>query len=90
VELAVEAARVSAEFGIDAALFARTVRSCSGANYALDLVAAMGSADALLGATGHFVHKDVSVARDVADELGVDLGTIASVTTPILGRTSPR
>ena len=90
VELAVEAARLSSEYGIDPALLARTLHSCSGANYALDLVAAMGSADALLSAAGHFIHKDVAVARAVADELGVDLGTIAAVTTPILQRTSPR
>ena len=89
VELAVEAARVSQEFGIDPVLLMRTLHTCSGANYALDLVAAMGSADALLTTVGHFVAKDVEVAREVAGELGVDLGTIAAVTMPLLGRTQP-
>jgi len=84
VELAVEAARVAAEFGIDPLLLARTLHSCSGANYALDLVAGMGSAEALVSAVGHFVHKDVLIARDVAAELGVDLGTIAAVTAPLV------
>ena len=66
------------------ALLARTLHSCSGANYALDLVAGMGSAEALVSAVGHFVHKDVLIARDVAAELGVDLGTIAAVTAPLV------
>src|SRR5262249_16498808 len=43
VELAVEVARLSLEFGIDPVLLATTLHTCSGASYALDLVAAMGS-----------------------------------------------
>jgi 3-hydroxyisobutyrate dehydrogenase-like beta-hydroxyacid dehydrogenase len=89
VELALEVARMSEEFGIDAALLAATLHSCSGASYALDLVAAMGSADTLVQAAGRFVHKDVVVARAVAEELGASLGTIEAVIAPLLERTRP-
>jgi 3-hydroxyisobutyrate dehydrogenase-like beta-hydroxyacid dehydrogenase len=89
VELALEAARLSTELGIDPALLATTLHTCSGASYALDLVAAMGSADTLVQAAGRFVHKDVVVAEQVAGELGASLGSIAAVTGPLLGRTRP-
>ena len=90
VELAVEAARLSQEFGIDPALLATTLHTCSGASYALDLVAAMGSGDALVQGAGRFVHKDVLVAETVAEEIGAPLGTIGAVTGPLLERTRPR
>jgi 3-hydroxyisobutyrate dehydrogenase-like beta-hydroxyacid dehydrogenase len=89
VELALEVARLSTEFGIDPALLATTLHSCSGASYALDLVAAMGSADTLVQAAGRFVHKDVVVAQAVADELDASLGTIGAVTAPLLEHTRP-
>ena len=81
VQLALDAARLSADFGIDVGQFATTLHNCSGASAALDLVAAMGSADALVNAAGPFVYKDVLVAREVASQLGASLGTIESVTT---------
>ncbi len=87
VELALEAARLSTELGIDPALLAGTLHMCSGASYALDLVAAMGSADTLVQAAGRFVHKDVVVAQAVADELGAPLGSIGEVIGPLLART---
>jgi 3-hydroxyisobutyrate dehydrogenase-like beta-hydroxyacid dehydrogenase len=87
VELALEVARMSSEFGIDPALLATTLHSCSGASYALDLVAAMGSADTLVQVAGRFVRKDVLVAHTVAEELDVPLGTIGAVSAPLLDRT---
>jgi 3-hydroxyisobutyrate dehydrogenase-like beta-hydroxyacid dehydrogenase len=89
VELAVEAARLAQEFGIDPVLLANTLHTCSGASYALDLVAAMGSADGVVRGAGRFVHKDVVVAQAVADEIGASLGTIAAVAAPLLERTRP-
>jgi 3-hydroxyisobutyrate dehydrogenase-like beta-hydroxyacid dehydrogenase len=90
VELAVEAARLGNEFGIDPVLLATTLHMCSGASYALDLVAAMGSGDALVRGAGRFVHKDILVAQAVAEEIGAPLGTIGAVTGPLLERTRPR
>jgi 3-hydroxyisobutyrate dehydrogenase-like beta-hydroxyacid dehydrogenase len=89
VELSIEAARLSAQFGIDAAHLARTLHTCSGQSYALDLVAAMGSAETLVTTAGRFVHKDVVVARDVAAGIGASLGTFTSVTDALLERTRP-
>jgi 3-hydroxyisobutyrate dehydrogenase-like beta-hydroxyacid dehydrogenase len=87
VQLALEAARLSGEFGIDPVQLATTLHSCSGASYSLDLIAAMGSAEALVAGAGRFIHKDVLVASAVAAELGASLGTIAAVTEPLLETT---
>lgn len=89
VQLALEAARLSGEFGIDPVQLASTLHSCSGASYSLDLIAAMGSADALVAGAGRFIYKDVLVASAVADEMGASLGTIATVTAPLLETTRP-
>jgi 3-hydroxyisobutyrate dehydrogenase-like beta-hydroxyacid dehydrogenase len=87
VQLALEAARLSGEFGIDPVQLATTLHSCSGASYSLDLIAAMGSAEALVAGAGRFIYKDVLVASAVAAELGASLGTIAAVTEPLLETT---
>jgi 3-hydroxyisobutyrate dehydrogenase-like beta-hydroxyacid dehydrogenase len=87
VELAIEAARLSEHFGIEPSLFAKTLHNCSGTSYGLDLIAAMGSSDALIEAAGRFIYKDVLVARTVAKELDVALGAFDDVTTSLLERT---
>jgi 3-hydroxyisobutyrate dehydrogenase-like beta-hydroxyacid dehydrogenase len=89
VQIALETARLSGEFGIDPAQLATTLHSCSGASYALDLIAAMGSAEALVAGAGRFIHKDVLVASAVAEDLGASLGTIATVTAPLLETIRP-
>jgi 3-hydroxyisobutyrate dehydrogenase-like beta-hydroxyacid dehydrogenase len=89
VQLALEAARLGGEFGIDPVQLATTLHSCSGASYALDLIAAMGSGEAVVAGAGRFIHKDVVVASAVAQELGASLGTIATVTAPLLDATRP-
>jgi 3-hydroxyisobutyrate dehydrogenase-like beta-hydroxyacid dehydrogenase len=89
VQLALEAARLSSEFGIDPVQLATTLHTCSGASYSLDLIAAMGSADALVAGAGRFIYKDVLVASAVADDMGASLGAIATVTAPLLATTRP-
>lgn len=89
VQLALDACRLAAAAGVDAAELARVLHTCSGQSYSLDLVATMGSADQLLAAAGRFIHKDVVVARAVAAELGAPLGAFDAVTTALLERTSP-
>lgn len=89
IQLALEATRIAEQFGVDGAELSRVLHTCSGQSYSLDLVAAMGSVDRLVDAAGRFIHKDVVVARAVAAELGVDLGTFDAVTAPLLDRTRP-
>lgn len=79
LQLALEAARVAEAFHIDVSEMARALGDCSGASYAVNLVAAMGS-EALLQAAGPFVRKDVQVARLAAAEIGAPLGLLESVT----------
>jgi 3-hydroxyisobutyrate dehydrogenase-like beta-hydroxyacid dehydrogenase len=89
VELAVEAARLSERFGIDPSLLAETLHDCSGSSRGLDLMATMGSADALIAAAGRFLYKDVLVARSTAKELDAALGAFDGVTMSLLERTRP-
>jgi 3-hydroxyisobutyrate dehydrogenase len=89
LELAFEASRLAGLFGIDSAELARTVHTCSGQSYSLDLVAAMGSPERLVDMAGPYVHKDVVVARAVAAAIGAPLGTFDAVTAPLLERTRP-
>ena len=89
VELAVEAAELCDSLGVDPELVARTLRTCSGASYALELLAAMGSAEGLLGAAGRFVHKDVITARSAADDAGAHLGALGLVSDAVVNRTRP-
>lgn len=86
VELALEASRIADAFGLDVPQVMRTLHSCSGGSYAVDFVAAMGSADAQLRAAGRFVRKDIEVARSLAAQLDIPLGTIDAATRPFLDR----
>ncbi|RBY84336.1 NAD(P)-dependent oxidoreductase [Blastococcus sp. TF02A-26] len=84
VQLALEAARVAESFGLDVVQVARTLHTGSGASFALDLVAMVGSAEGVLQGAGPYIRKDVAVAREVAAGLGVPLGTIEEATRPLL------
>lgn len=87
VELAVEAAELCDSLGVNAELVAKTLRTCSGASYGLELLAAMGSRDSLLSAAGRFVHKDVISARHAADDAGARLSALGVVSQAVLDRT---
>ena len=87
LELALVASSLSQALGIDPSLMAQTLRTCSGASYALDLVAAMGSPEAVVSGAGPFVHKDMLVASSVAEDVGADLGILGDVSQAILDRT---
>ncbi len=88
-ELAVEAARLAGEFGIDPILLAQTLHRCSGASSALDLVATMRSPDALLHGAGWTIYKDVHYALDLVSELDGSLGSFQGVVDSVLRRTAP-
>jgi len=87
VELAVEAAELCGSLGVDPQLVAKTLHTCSGASYALDLIANMGTAEALLDAAGRFVHKDVVTARAAADDAGARLGALGVASDAVVDRT---
>lgn len=89
VELAVEAGRLCAALDLPEAEVLTTLHGCSGASAALDMAAAMGSSRRLVDLAGRFVHKDVVVARGLAADLGVELGSLGPVTDRVLVRTAP-
>ncbi|MBV9952900.1 MAG: NAD(P)-dependent oxidoreductase [Acidimicrobiia bacterium] len=79
VQLTGEIERITAGLGIELAQVAAAIQSSSGASYAMGVVAQIGSATALAEAGGHFLAKDVAVVKEVAAELGVDLGLLTHV-----------
>ena len=85
IQLAVEACRVGREFGLDDMQMARYLGAHgSGGSAVLEIIAELGSAERMLRDGGRFAQKDVLVAQKLADELGVDLGTIREVNAPLL------
>jgi 3-hydroxyisobutyrate dehydrogenase-like beta-hydroxyacid dehydrogenase len=88
VELAVEAGRLCAALGLPEREVLQTLHSCSGASAAIDMAAAMGSTGTLVAAAGRFIHKDVAVARALASDLRIDLGSLGPVTDQVLERTA--
>ena len=51
----------------------------SAASRVLDIVAARGSVASFIDTVGEFIGKDVAVVRDIAAELGGDLGVLDDV-----------
>jgi 3-hydroxyisobutyrate dehydrogenase len=86
IQLALEACRVGEAFGLAPQRLAEVLRFCSGGSAVTEILAAMGSPEALVKGAGRFVHKDVTVANALADELGVDLGMLRTVNAPLLER----
>jgi 3-hydroxyisobutyrate dehydrogenase-like beta-hydroxyacid dehydrogenase len=76
IQLVAQAEQLANELGVDTATFAGVVQQSSGASYVMGLIAAMGSSKSLVDAAGHYMRKDVDVVREVADDLGVDLGVL--------------
>ena len=73
--------------GLDESLVLSTLHGASGGSSAIDMAAAMGSSQQLVDLAGRFIHKDVLVARSLAADLGVDLGTLGPVTDRVLDLT---
>lgn len=84
LQVAVEAARLGEEFGLDTRTVATAVTNGSGRSVPFDLLASYGSTEAMLTAVGRFVRKDVIVAQSFCDALGTDLGCLDSVLKPLL------
>jgi len=86
IQLALEACRVGRAFGLDPRELAKALSSCSGGSAVTGILAGMGSPEALVKGAGRFVHKDVTVAAKLADELGADLGLIQTVNDVLLAQ----
>jgi 3-hydroxyisobutyrate dehydrogenase-like beta-hydroxyacid dehydrogenase len=76
IQLVAQAEQIANDLGVGTATFAGVIQQSSGASYVMGLVAAMGSSTALVDAAGHYMRKDIDVVREVADDLGVDLGVL--------------
>lgn len=87
VELAAEAGRLCAAMGLSEAEVLRTLHGCSGASAAIDMASATGSTEELVALAARFVHKDVELSRGLADDLGIDLGSLGPVADRVLERT---
>jgi 3-hydroxyisobutyrate dehydrogenase-like beta-hydroxyacid dehydrogenase len=78
-QLACDTERVAAELGIPLAALVEIVHRSSGQSYALDALGAIGGADAMVAAAGHYMRKDVDATKAIAAELGIDLGLLGDV-----------
>ncbi len=76
MQLAGEVERVAAAFGVDMSTVAAAILQSSGASYALDVVARLGSIEKVAASAGPFLVKDVAVVDAVFSELDVDLGVL--------------
>ena len=84
-----EGVRLGAELGVDEATLLGALPHASSNSRALAGVSARGSVAAFSEAVGDFVSKDVGVVRDVARELGGDLGLLDEVIGSQLGAVKP-
>jgi len=85
MQLGIEACRVGREFGLDIIQMAKYLGAHgSGGTAVLEMIADFGSPERMLKTGGPFAQKDILVAQKLADELGVDLGTIRAVNAPLL------
>ena len=80
-----EGVRLGAELGVDESTLLSALPHASSNSRALAGVSARGSVAAFSDAVGEFVSKDVSVVREVARELGGQLGVIDEVIGDQLG-----
>jgi 3-hydroxyisobutyrate dehydrogenase-like beta-hydroxyacid dehydrogenase len=75
---ALAAAKLGESMGIAPAELARIVSECSGASFPMELFQRMSPGAMAIGAR-HYLVKDVTVIRDVAAELGIDLGELGEL-----------
>ena len=85
IQLVAEACRVAGEFGLDVRQMTHYLGAHgSGGSAVMRIIDELGSLDEMLKTGGRFAQKDVQVALKVAEELGVDLGTIRENNAPLL------
>jgi len=74
VGLLANAVELAARLGVEESALLSALRNGSAASRVLDLVATGGSVASFVETAGEFVGKDIAVIRDIAAELGSDLG----------------
>jgi 3-hydroxyisobutyrate dehydrogenase len=74
-----EAVALGARLGLKESTLLATLPSGSGASKVTGYVAARGSIGAFIDGVGEFVGKDVAVVREIARQLGSDLGLLDDV-----------
>jgi 3-hydroxyisobutyrate dehydrogenase-like beta-hydroxyacid dehydrogenase len=79
VQLVGEVCRLAEAQGIDPGQAATAIQRSSGSSFAMGLVEATGSIETLVAGAGPYLHKDVTAVREVAAELGLDLGELGHV-----------
>lgn len=84
IQLAIEACRVGRTFGLEPRELAKALNHGSGGSAVTQILAGMGSPEALVKGAGRFVYKDVTVAEKLASDLGANLGLIKTVNDVLL------
>lgn len=75
------AGQLGSKLGLDETTLIECLKLGSARSAALDSVARAGSSAGFVKSVGEFLVKDIAVVRDVATELGVELGMLESVLT---------
>jgi 3-hydroxyisobutyrate dehydrogenase-like beta-hydroxyacid dehydrogenase len=76
IGIVAQAVAVAAELGVPEAGLLAAIGHGSGSSRALDMIAATGSVAGFAARVGEFIGKDLAVVRQVAADLGVDLGAL--------------
>jgi 3-hydroxyisobutyrate dehydrogenase-like beta-hydroxyacid dehydrogenase len=79
VGLLAESIRLGEQMGVPEATVLGALAHGSATSRVLDIVAARGSVASFIEVAGEFVDKDVAVVRNIAEELGSDLGALDNV-----------
>jgi 3-hydroxyisobutyrate dehydrogenase-like beta-hydroxyacid dehydrogenase len=79
VGLLADAIRLGGQLGVDEAVLLRALPHGSAASRALDGAAGRGSVAAFTAAVGGFLGKDLDVTRQMAGDLGAELGAVGRV-----------
>ena len=79
IGLLAEAVRLGESLGVPESALLAALAHGSAASRVLSLVAARDSVASFIEMTGEFVRKDVAVVRDIAKQLGTDLGALDDI-----------
>lgn len=79
VKILVEAERLVRALGVPSGALARALGHASGGSRVAEVAVELGSIEAMTSYLRPYLQKDVNVVREVAGEMGLDLGLIARV-----------
>ncbi len=79
IGLLADAVELGARLGVTESALLSALPRGSASSRALEIVAARGSVASFIETAGEFVGKDIAVVRDIAAELGSDLGVLDDV-----------